>query len=266
MALCRDPALSYLNSQGYNVVRLPRKGIEPLDVLGKDGCHMERLGRLLKIWRSDAKTPQVSVPQPAVGINGRQTAQLKTSIGLKLLGDILEGLGATRLALNAAYAKASSVQIVFADVEVVSIDPFDIGNYLASGDLDTRNPFVTRYFEDDDTNVYVIFETLRSRKIVVIAKNDSGHEIAPHISDLANLVEGDVTISRDSQQKNRISYAGSQPLTFGFKVFGLAYCDGNWRVEGIAPSPDLAFDITSVAGSVVPSTMLSRSGGRVVLK
>jgi hypothetical protein len=33
---CKDPSLTYLNRYGYNVVTLPRTGLEPLLVLGRD--------------------------------------------------------------------------------------------------------------------------------------------------------------------------------------------------------------------------------------
>ena len=32
----KDPSVTYLNKLGYNVVKLPRTGIEPMDVIGRD--------------------------------------------------------------------------------------------------------------------------------------------------------------------------------------------------------------------------------------
>ena len=49
MALCIDPRLTYLNSKGYNVILLPREGIEPLDVLGRDNGGVNRLGTIGQI-------------------------------------------------------------------------------------------------------------------------------------------------------------------------------------------------------------------------
>ena len=34
MAFCEDASLTYLNRLGYNVIRLPRTGLLPLEVLG----------------------------------------------------------------------------------------------------------------------------------------------------------------------------------------------------------------------------------------
>jgi hypothetical protein len=58
------------NGLGYNVVRLPRKGIDPLDVLGQEGKSIERLGRLDQLWASRKPVPSIGAPQPAAHISG----------------------------------------------------------------------------------------------------------------------------------------------------------------------------------------------------
>ncbi len=73
MALCTDRSLTYLNDIGYNVVRLPRRSINPLDVLGRDGRSLERLGRLDQIWSSAVPAPQAGSAQQAPRISGQKT-------------------------------------------------------------------------------------------------------------------------------------------------------------------------------------------------
>src|SRR5580704_627585 len=113
MALCTDKSLTYLNDQGYNVVRLPRKGIDPLDVLGRDGKSLERLGRLDQLWTSKKPVPSVGGPQPAAHINGQSTSEMSASVGLKLLSGVLKAIGATVPEISFAYNKASSLQFTF---------------------------------------------------------------------------------------------------------------------------------------------------------
>ena len=265
MAICRDPVLSYLNDQGYNVVRLPRSGIEPLDVLGRDGGRVERLGTLSQIWTSKDEVPPVSEPQLAAAIASKTTGELKPSIGLRLLSDVLKSLGATGPELDFAYRKARSIKLSFTDIEAVSIDPLIIGTYLASGDLDTRNPMVVRFFEDDDTDVYIIFEILRSSRLTVSATIESDTSMSMDMASIQEEVGADVAVSQVSGRENLITYKGKLPLTFGFKVFGLAYEEGNWRVQGIAPSPDLSFGTSPLDTHPVLFPLLSRSG-RISLK
>ncbi len=63
---CSDPRLTYLNSYGYNVIKLPRAGIEPLQVLGRDKDSLEDLGELSTIWKSQSPIPSTPGPNPAM--------------------------------------------------------------------------------------------------------------------------------------------------------------------------------------------------------
>src|SRR5580704_9688932 len=93
MRACKDPALTYLNGDGYNVVRTPRVGIEPLDVLGRDKGYIDKLGSLSEIWDSTEPVPKASDPQPTANISGQKTQSLDLGIGLKLLAGVLTGMG-----------------------------------------------------------------------------------------------------------------------------------------------------------------------------
>jgi len=57
MALCKDPLRTYLNNLGYSVILLPRTGIEPMDVLGRDAGSIERLGTLEGAWTIRGQKP-----------------------------------------------------------------------------------------------------------------------------------------------------------------------------------------------------------------
>jgi len=73
MAFCEDPALTYLNRLGYNVIRLPRTGLMPLEVLGSEsGRAPEPLGRLDSVWESKLPVPAVTSGDVAT-VSGRST-------------------------------------------------------------------------------------------------------------------------------------------------------------------------------------------------
>ena len=161
MVFCTDKSLTYLNSEGYNVIRLPRKGVAPLDVLGRDGGSIERLGHLGQIWRSQQPIPVIGDPQPATQVNGQKTSELNSSIGLKVLGGILGALGAKLPELSAAYSVADSLEFEFRNVISRSVAPLEVGKFLSSGDIQSQNPVVEHYFGDNDTEAFVIMETSR---------------------------------------------------------------------------------------------------------
>ena len=146
MPVCNDPRITYLNEAGYNVVRLPRRGIVPLGVIGRDGKARNWLGTLDQIWSSPLAAPQPGPLQPVATLSGTRTSDIKLSLGLDILANALSGMfGATAPSLTDSYRNATSLQFAFKDVRSVGIDPFAIGEFLSRGEV-RPNPFVTRYF------------------------------------------------------------------------------------------------------------------------
>ena len=144
MGACKDPRLTYLNDLGYNVVRLPRKGIVPLGVIGRDNKSKTWLGTLDQIWKTDLTVPVPGAPNEVGDLKGQKTSDLKLSLGLEILANALSGMfGSTAPSLDTEYKNAKSLQFVFKDVQSVAIDPFEIGNFLAKGELNS-NPVVKR--------------------------------------------------------------------------------------------------------------------------
>jgi hypothetical protein len=256
MAICTDKALIYLNEKGYNVVRLPRKGIAPLDVLGRDGKSVEWLGRLDQLWTSRQPIPKIGDPQPASHINGQKTSEMSLSIGLKLLSSVLGAIGAKVPDLSFAYNEADSLAFVFGNVSSRSVTPLEVGNFLANGDLQSKNPFVVRYLVDDDTEAFVITEILESNEITVSAKDSMGGNVTITAPSIQNVIGADVTVAAKASSNAGLTYTGKDSITFGFKAFAIAF-DGRWHVRGVQPSEALAFSPDLSSG---PDPVILRKG------
>jgi len=257
MALCTDKSLTYLNGLGYNVVRLPRKGIDPLDVLGREGRSIERLGRLDQLWTSKKTFPTIGVPQPSAHINGQQTSEMSASIGLKLLSGVLKAIGANVPEVSFAYNNAKSLQFTFGNVTTRSVAPLEIGKFLSEGDIYSANPFVEHYFHDDDTDVFVITEVLESDQITVSAKAEAGGQISADIPAIQSAVGANVSVSAKGGTSSDLTYSGKDSVTFGFKAFAIAF-DERWRIAGAAPSAALAFEAGTDPIMLGRSTLLVR--------
>src|SRR6266436_180818 len=239
---CSDPRLTYLNSYGYNVIKLPRARIEPLQVLGRDKDSLEDLGELSTIWKSQSPIPSTPGPNPAMNINGEKTDNLKLSIGLDILASVLQGMKAAAPKLTTAYSRARAVQFTFINVTETLIAPLEVGKYLSAGDLDSGSPFVD-YFVGHGKHGYVVTSVLKCASITVSAKQDSNVALAVDVPAIQQMVGANVTVSSGGSQNVDLTFKGAQPLTFGFKVFGIGYADGRWQIYGQAPSGSFALTL-----------------------
>src|SRR5271154_6857702 len=92
----KDPSITFLNKYGYNVIKMPRTGIEPLQIIGRDET-LKNLGSLSDIWTTDPDNPPPTPgkPEATVDVNGMTTDALDVSFGLSLLANVLSAFGAT---------------------------------------------------------------------------------------------------------------------------------------------------------------------------
>jgi hypothetical protein len=196
-----------------------------------------------QIWSSPIPAPSPGPPQPAADIAGTKTDDLKLSIGLSLLSNILNGLGSVvgLPKLTLAYQRARSLQYTFGEVVAISIDPFAIGAYLSKGDLQQDNPFVDHYFDQEETTAYILTEVLKSDSVTVTAKSDQGTSVSVDLPAIQQLVGVNVSVTSNSSDNSELTYKGKAMLTFGFKAFAIMHADNKWSVEGVAPSGNMAF-------------------------
>jgi hypothetical protein len=236
---CKDPSLTYLNRYGYNVVTLPRTGLDPLLVLGRDQT-LTPLGQLATVWKTTGPPPLPTAPQRAANVEGQKTDKLDLSLGLKMLANALAAFGATTPSLEFAYERARKVQFTLTNVWSVGIDPFTVGEYLASGDLNLSNPVVARFLNGDST-AYIVTEVLKSNSVAVTASDSDGMAIGVDVPAISNAVGAKIAVSIGSDQQGAVTYTGPELVTFGFKALEIAYSFGRWGVLGVNSSGDMAF-------------------------
>ena len=169
-------------------------------------------------------------------------------------------MGAEIPQLGFAYSRARTLQFTFADVSTRSVSPFALGDFLADGDLKTNNPFVTRYFEDEDTDAYVIFEVLQSSSLVVSGKDSKKSAISVDLPAIKQQVGADIDVESASEKSDTVTYTGKVPLTFGFKAFNIEFIDGQWQVEALGASADAAFETAEIKSD------LNTNGNRISIR
>jgi hypothetical protein len=240
MAFCEDPSLTYLNRLGYNVVRLPRTGLLPLEVLGCEiGRPPEPIGPLPSVWQSALAPPPVTLGDAST-VTGKSTSNIKIGFRLKILEGVLGAMGAAVPQVSLAYSRARTVRFEFKEPEIKKIDPLVVGNYLAKGDLNTANPVVQRYMLSDETQAYIITEVLLSKAIRVVALDESETSAKLDLKMLQDGVGANVEVKAIGAEEGDVTYQGKQFLAFGYKAHEIVYSGKEWNVRRLEPSEETA--------------------------
>ncbi|MGH9320381.1 MAG: hypothetical protein ACRD3V_10930, partial [Vicinamibacteria bacterium] len=110
---CGDPSTRFLKNLGYNVVKHPRMGIRPLELIGRQNKAVTRLGVIEQlVTQSDSARPAIFENEPAANVNGQTSASITLGIGLNILGTILSAMGGN-LGINATYTNARKITFLY---------------------------------------------------------------------------------------------------------------------------------------------------------
>jgi len=215
---CSDPLLTALKDYGYNIVRLPRTGIEPLQILSRRSSNLDILGDLKTVMQPGPALPGVTRDQTTATVAGRQarTGALEAGIGLGFLSSIIKALGGQTVDLEGKYSGARSVNFSFLDVTQDSVQVAALDQYLAQAGLDPNSRHIGRLFQSD--GLYVLTATLKSKRVKVEAVRSSRGELGLELPQIQGLVGGNVKVSQGAEGNSSLIFEGEQPLIFGFQA------------------------------------------------
>lgn len=218
-----DPILSLLKQFEYNVVRLPRTEIRPLQILEKQGNSLAVLGDLDDFFQAgNVPLPEVSPDKQATFMNGQKTKALKLSVGLSLLGGIIGAMTGTQVKLGVGYQKASSLVFEFDDVKVNDIKQIDLSKFLLAA---TAVPGIfAKQLENDE--LYIINSIVKSKRFTVDAVGSSGNSVDVDVPIIQQVVGGSVGVKTEGTSKSKITYEGTIPLTFGIQALRMEFKNG----------------------------------------
>jgi hypothetical protein len=265
MPVCKDPSLTFLNQFGYNVIKLPRTGIEPMHVVGRDET-TQLLGPLSSVWKSTLPVPTPNPPRTAADVNGQKTDKIDLKFSLKILENALKAFGASVPSLGFAFNKARNISFEFTNVTSTTVEPFDAGNYLAAGDLNTLNPVVQHYFSDD-AEAFLIVDVLKSDSVKTTATDEHGADISLDVPAIQAAVGANVSVGTSGSGNATLTFKGPVPVTFGFAALEIDRVNNTWQVRGAKPSEALAFGAAAggLADDSRPTPVLLRPGGMMRL-
>jgi hypothetical protein len=218
--LCQDKSVGQLNEKGYNVVRLPRENINPLQVVAKSNGELEILGDIADFVIEDRPAPPaINSGQQVATITGMESDKFEMKTGLSLLQRLLSYLGAGTVELKATFSMADSIQFIYQNVLTDNIYPRRIEKYLTAVTPDLSSRLLENL--NDEGELFIITDTLKSNSFGVMASRADNHNVDVNISALKDLLSANFNIQVSKTAQNALTFEGKKSPCFGFKVIGL---------------------------------------------
>lgn len=226
--LCKDPVVMSLKQIGYNTILFPKADISPSQLLKRSDDKLRRLGDLTSVFvTGPVPPPTISVGNAAPNLNVTKTADLKIGFGLSILSGLIGALGGSTLGLNTNYSRASSLSLEFTDITEDNIQPAQLDRFLTASDIDPFARAVRDMLEGD--KVCVITSLIKSKKVVVAAKDKKGADLEVNVPELSKAVGGNLKLARANDASTQILYEGNVPLAIGFQAEQLIFDNGEYR-------------------------------------
>jgi hypothetical protein len=227
MPICSDPAITYLKSIGFSVVRLPKPDMRPLQLLADHGRDLTNLGEVATVMKvGSVGVPTLKLDLPGPSIAGENASTLSIGLGLTVLGSVLGAMGAGNLGLDVAYKGTSKVTFEFTDTKKDEVEIAAIDKFLGAADVDPAARGVAQLLDADD--VYIVNATIKSTKITVASKSSSGTDVTLKVPEIKEIVGANVSVSASQDASAKITYEGKIPLVFGFQAVRLFYENGHY--------------------------------------
>ncbi|HEV8325720.1 MAG TPA: hypothetical protein VG389_29185 [Myxococcota bacterium] len=240
MAICVDPSIRALKKLGYNGVRYPKAALQPLVLIGRQRGETAILDTLPGLITNDAGAPPtVDRDQPSSGIHGEKTGKLDASLGLDILGAVIGAMGGN-LGVKTAYQDARKIQFEFQDVLTDTVLPGRVGAYLSGGRVDGNN-LVFKEYVLGNGELYVVTETLKSRKFSLSAEVKGGGNLAVDLPVIKQILGASLSVEAAAGGSQALVYEGPVALTFAFKCFELGVEDGELRMVSQRPTGRVSF-------------------------
>ena len=223
---CKDPFLTYLKEFGYNVIRLPKADVKPLQVLARCGKDLNRLGEInnLLVAGDSIPLPKLKENTRAASISGQRTGDLSVGVGLSILGTVIGAMGGSKLGLDTKYQNAKTTMFEFQDVFEDTVEIIELDKFLGDADINPFSRHVAELLEADD--LYITTSTIKSTKFTIEAKKSDGTALELTIPDIQGIVGGNVKVSGAASVTSKICYESPIPLVFGFQAVRLFYDNG----------------------------------------
>lgn len=215
-----DPLTSRVRElYGANIVRAPRVGLDPLDVLARKGDHVEKRGALAPLISGEEPLDLPPVADsPAAEISGHRSVTVDADLGAELGAAFVAALGvpvpgaAVRARL---WQGAREFSFEVRDVRERQIDVNALGRSLKGRRIDTASPAAALYLDGGDVRMHIVSRTLTSPHIAVRVTGGGGQSLEADVDAISDLLgEAEAQISWRREHDGAVAFRGPHAATF----------------------------------------------------
>ncbi len=227
----KDELVQVFREYGYCLVRLPRTGVQPLQLLARnrDGSYA-LMGAVGRLFQAHPDYPEPSLPpeKPAPSqILGRESTKLKRSIGLELLGNFTEALGLGDASADIENERVDKISFELHQVKVQEIDFFDLDRFLNRAELDSAAKDSVQKVKNGD--LYIISAILKAKAFSIKTYDENEKAIKAIVQDNHEIIGIKGEIGTNQENEHNITYTGEQELIFAFKAAQIKYENSTFR-------------------------------------
>jgi hypothetical protein len=203
-----------------NVVRAPRTGIAPLDVLvvARDRRVGAR-GRLGQVLEGEPPDLPLPISADVADLRGQRSTALDLSVGADLAATFLSALGIPvpgASLVAGLWDGASRISFEVREVTESRVDIGELGSAL-NGRRVVRNPATDVFFTEPKAQMLVITRTLSSSHFAVHASGRKGQSVKVAVDGIAELLgEAHGKVAWEAESDNTIVFRGQRSAIFAF--------------------------------------------------
>ncbi|HYF30431.1 MAG TPA: hypothetical protein VD993_04880 [Chitinophagaceae bacterium] len=217
-----------LSNYGYNIVALPKAGIQPLVLLYKNGNDVSSLeSNLSNLFKIGEKAPPEVVPDDQVSdIQGSAELVYDANTGISVLSSLLEKLKMGKLAAKLELDATSTVTISYQNITEDKVDLLELDNYIS-----TSNPSVDKFNTYkkmlENSELYVINSVLKSNAFTLTVTDKNGQHVDVE-GTVKGVLEAKVDFTRNKNNSITLKHENEKPVVFAFKAKRIIYDDKKW--------------------------------------
>ena len=204
-----------------NIVRIPRKKVQPLSVIGRKGNSLKFLGSLKDVLDGSPDLGLETSIEPMAEISGNKSRTVEFNFGVKILEGFLQGFGLSSPSVSEAFKGTQQISFGFPEMQDIYVEALQIGQAIAGKKLHKNNPVLAPYYAGD-AELLVVDAVMAGKNFTVSLDKTVDSDTDVSIGTIGEILEvDDTSVKIDKTSKKEIKFEGDEYLTFAFTCLRL---------------------------------------------